>query len=273
MTRIRRRWRISRECRAAKRSCSGRCSWQAAVSPDLVEGPGREWARRHDRRVLGSCHRSPGPRSRPAPARPGPRGRPTAVSQPRVRRGEPCDRRRCGRVRSAVARREPVPAAVLALVENDHHLGAADGADRIDRWRKAQRPPAGWLAAADFLMIAAGPAPMGTPRARHVDGYLAVILPEWIAADRFRLRFRSLPSGDHRLPVIIGLAAVDLPAELGATGSEVVTVGRQLAGVLATAVLVVIPGGATTTGAPQRCPLAWWVALDSCGACSPVFWI
>jgi hypothetical protein len=42
---------------------------------------------------------------------------------------------------------------------------------------RSRRPPPGRLAAADFLVIAAGLALMMAPPARHVGGYLAEILP------------------------------------------------------------------------------------------------
>jgi hypothetical protein len=85
--------------------------------------------------------------------------------------------------------------------------------------------------------------------------YAADILPAWLL----------IGAGfGFSMPTIIGSATQHRPAKLSATGSAVVNSGRQVGGLLRTAILVMILGKAATTGDPTQYYHLWWVAAAAC---------
>ena len=120
-----------------------------------------------------------------------------------------------------------------------------------------EKLPVGLVVASGFGIIAAGQILMLLLVKGGGHSYAADILPAWfVIGIGFGLS----------LPTIIGSATTDLPAKLSATGSAVVNSGRQVGGVLGTAILVVILGKAATTGDPTQYYHLWWVAAAACAA-------
>ena len=118
-----------------------------------------------------------------------------------------------------------------------------------------QRFPVGAVVALGFAIIAAGQVFMTLMIHHGTHSYTAAILPAW-----FTIGFGF----GFTIPTIIGTATHDLPNELSATGSAVVNSGRQIGGVLGTAILVVILGKAAITGAPDHYYHLWWAATAAC---------
>jgi EmrB/QacA subfamily drug resistance transporter len=121
--------------------------------------------------------------------------------------------------------------------------------------RLNERFPAGFVVATGFAIIAVGQIYMLVMIKGGSHAYAAAILPGW----------STIGVGfGFTIPTIIGSATHDLPNELSATGSAVVNSGRQIGGVLGTAILVAGLGKAAVTGSHTQYYHLWWVATAAC---------
>ena len=192
----------------------------------------------------------------------GTRNRPEDVPEPGVQRFEHRHCHRGGDPRDTAPRPQPLPPAVVALVNHHHRTrprprqAAVLGASLIVP-RLHQRFPIGAVVAFGFALTAAGQALMILTLHHGVHNYAAAILPGWVVIG-FGLGFT--------VPTIIGSATADLPPEQSATGSAVVNSGRQFGGVFGASILVVVLGEAEVTGDPSRFYELWWVAVALCAA-------
>jgi hypothetical protein len=118
-----------------------------------------------------------------------------------------------------------------------------------------QKFPVGRVASFGFLLIAAGMALIIISLHNGGHSYAGSILPGWII----------LGTGlGLSYPTVVEAATSELSLTETAAGSAINAVARQLGGVIGTAVLVVILGGAAITGHPSRFYDAWWVVVGAC---------
>jgi MFS family permease len=123
-----------------------------------------------------------------------------------------------------------------------------------------QRWSVGFVVALGFAVIGAGQVLM-ILTLRDAHNYAGAILPGWLVI--------GIGFG-FTVPTIIGSATVGLPRALSATGSAVVSSGRQIGGVLGTSILVLVLGKAEYSGSPGRFYELWWVAVILCVAAALV---